>query len=142
VIDCSGKKRGTHCVLLPHNTPELQRLGFSFMLPLKTYHAQWIEIWLKIHPNRVVTHYKITELFGRAYLKSATAAIPADGIRKTGLFPWNRHIHVIDGHDFLEVLRWAAFVMRMEVTRTTRKITEWTPYKTRPVGRPRLRWMD
>ena len=22
------------------------------------------------------------------------------------------------------------------------KITEWTPYKTRPVGRPRLRWMD
>ena len=32
--------------------------------------------------------------------------------------------------------------MRMENTRTTRKITEWTPYKTRPVGRPRLGWMD
>jgi hypothetical protein len=31
--------------------------------------------------------------------------------------------------------------MRMENTRTTRKITEWTPYKTRPAGRPRLRWM-
>jgi len=26
--------------------------------------------------------------------------------------------------------------------RTTRKITEWTPYKTRPAGRPRLSWMD
>jgi hypothetical protein len=39
-------------------------------------------------------------------------------------------------------LRWAADVMRMENTRTTRKITEWTPYKTRPGGRPRLRWMD
>jgi hypothetical protein len=39
-------------------------------------------------------------------------------------------------------LRWAAHVMRMEITGTTRKITEWTPYKTRPVGRPRLRWMD
>jgi hypothetical protein len=39
-------------------------------------------------------------------------------------------------------LRWAAHVMRMENTRTTRKITEWTPYKTRPAGRPRLRWMD
>jgi hypothetical protein len=36
-------------------------------------------------------------------------------------------------------LRWAGHVMRMEKTRTTRKITEWTPYKTRPVGRPRLR---
>jgi hypothetical protein len=28
--------------------------------------------------------------------------------------------------------------MRIEKTRTTRKITKWTPYKTRP----RLRWMD
>jgi len=35
-------------------------------------------------------------------------------------------------------LRWAAHVMRMQNTRTTRKITEWTPYKTRSVGR----WMD
>jgi hypothetical protein len=32
--------------------------------------------------------------------------------------------------------------MRTEKTRTTRKITEWTPYKARPVGRPRLKWMD
>ena len=39
-------------------------------------------------------------------------------------------------------LRWAAHVVRMENTRTARKITELTPYKTRPVGRPRLRWMN
>jgi len=39
-------------------------------------------------------------------------------------------------------LRWAAHVMRMENTRAGRKITERTPYKTRPVGRPRLRCMD
>ena len=26
--------------------------------------------------------------------------------------------------------------------KTTRKITELMPYKTRPAGRPRLRWMD
>jgi len=39
-------------------------------------------------------------------------------------------------------LRWVAHVMRMENTRTTRKITELKPCKTRPVGRPRLRWMD
>ena len=39
-------------------------------------------------------------------------------------------------------LRRAAHVMRMEKTRTTRKITEWTPYKARPARRPRLRWMD
>jgi hypothetical protein len=39
-------------------------------------------------------------------------------------------------------LRWAGHVMRVEKTRTTKKTTEWTPYKTRPVGRPRLRWRD
>jgi hypothetical protein len=30
----------------------------------------------------------------------------------------------------------------VEKTGTTRKITEWTLYKARPAGRPRLRWMD
>jgi hypothetical protein len=30
----------------------------------------------------------------------------------------------------------------VENTRTTRKTIEWTPYKTRPAGRPRLRWID
>jgi hypothetical protein len=39
-------------------------------------------------------------------------------------------------------LRWAAHVMRMKKTRTSRKITELIPHKKRPVGRPRLRWMD
>jgi hypothetical protein len=39
-------------------------------------------------------------------------------------------------------LGWAAHVMRMENKRTTRKITEWTPYKTRPTGTSRLMWMD
>jgi len=39
-------------------------------------------------------------------------------------------------------LRWVAHVMRLENTRTARKITEWKPHKTRPVGRSRLRWMD
>ena len=39
-------------------------------------------------------------------------------------------------------LRRVAHVMRMENTRTVRKMTEWKLHKTRPVGRPRLRWMD
>ena len=39
-------------------------------------------------------------------------------------------------------LRWAAYVMRMEKTRTTSKITEWIPYNTKPAGKPMLRWMD
>jgi ABC-type uncharacterized transport system YnjBCD substrate-binding protein len=62
-------------------------MGVSFMQPLKTYCAQEIDIWPKNNPNRVVTRYPITGLVGRAYLKSATAAITANGFQKTDLFP-------------------------------------------------------
>ena len=41
-----------------------------------------------------------------------------------------------------QTLRWAAHVIRMDTTRTVKKLTEWEPYSSRPVGRPRLRWLD
>jgi hypothetical protein len=43
-----------------------------------------MEIWLNNHPNRFVTHYLITGMVGKAYLKQATAAIAANGYWKTG----------------------------------------------------------
>jgi hypothetical protein len=52
---------------------------------LKKCQAHDVEIWLKNHPNRVVTRYKITGLVGKAYLKSATA-IFADEFRKQACF--------------------------------------------------------
>ena len=30
----------------------------------------------------------------------------------------------------------------MDTTRTVQKLTEWEPCSSRPVGRPRLRWLD
>ena len=30
----------------------------------------------------------------------------------------------------------------MDTTRTVKKLTEWEPCSSRPVGRPRLRWLD
>jgi hypothetical protein len=30
----------------------------------------------------------------------------------------------------------------MEATRNVKKLTEWEPGAVRPVGRPRLRWLD
>ena len=48
-------------------------------------------------PFRVVKHYQITGLVGKAYLKTAKAAIAANKFRKTGFFPFNHH--VVDEHD-------------------------------------------
>ena len=39
-------------------------------------------------------------------------------------------------------LRWAAHVIRMDTKRTVKKLPEWEPCSSRPVGRPRLRWLD
>jgi hypothetical protein len=39
-------------------------------------------------------------------------------------------------------LRWAAHVIRMDTTRIVEKVTEWEPCSSRPVGRPRLRWLN
>jgi len=38
-------------------------------------------------------------------------------------------------------LRWAAHVIRMDTIRTVKKLTELEPCSSRPVGRPRLRWL-
>ena len=39
-------------------------------------------------------------------------------------------------------LRWVVHVIRMDTTRTVKKLIEWEPYSSRLVGRPRLRWLD
>jgi hypothetical protein len=40
-----------------------------------------------------------------------------------------------------QTLRWPAHINRMGTTRTVKKLTEWEPCASRPVGRPRLRWL-
>jgi len=63
------------------------------MQPLNTIYGEEIEIWLKSHPYRVVTHYRITGLIGKAYLKLATATIAANAFwKKKGLFLCYRHM--------------------------------------------------
>lgn len=82
----------------PHATNKMQPLDLSFMSPLKTYYAQEIEQWLRNHPGRVVTVYQIGELFGKAYLKAATAEVAASGFKKAGLYPCDRN--KFRDHDF------------------------------------------
>jgi hypothetical protein len=55
--------------------------------------------------------------------------------------------HLIKGKNIVRFiksqrLRWAAHINRMDTTRAVKKLTEWKPCSSRPVGRPRLRWLD
>lgn len=68
------------------------------MKPPSMSYTQAIETWLRQHPGRQVTMYQVAELFKIAYFKSATAQNAANGLRKTGIYPVNRHVFA--DHEF------------------------------------------
>ena len=39
-------------------------------------------------------------------------------------------------------IKWLGHIQRMDQARRTRKLLDWKPMGTRPVGRPRQRWQD
>ena len=39
-------------------------------------------------------------------------------------------------------IKWLGHIQRMDQARTTRKLLDWKPMGTRPVGRPRQRWQE
>ncbi|XP_072400399.1 uncharacterized protein [Diabrotica undecimpunctata] len=87
-----------HGVLLlcfpPHCTHKLQPLDVSFMKPLSVYYADEIKNWLRLNPGRVVTHYQVTELFGKAFIRAGTMSIAINGFKATGIWPPNPNIFV------------------------------------------------
>ncbi|XP_026316403.1 CENP-B homolog protein 2-like [Hyposmocoma kahamanoa] len=98
VIDIARDNGIIIICLPPHSTDRMQPLDVSFMFPLKTYYAQEIENWLTNHPGRVVTHYQIGEIFGKAYAKACKIDTAVNGFRKTGIFPINENIFVDSPH--------------------------------------------
>ena len=54
---------------------------------------------------------------------------------------------LIEGADIVRFIKaksikWLGHIQRMNQTRPTRKLLDWKPMGTRPVGRPRQRWQE
>ena len=54
---------------------------------------------------------------------------------------------LIEGADIVRFIKaqrikWRVHVQRMDQARPTRKLLDWKPMGTRPVGRPRQRWQE
>ena len=54
---------------------------------------------------------------------------------------------LIEGADIVRFIKaqrikWLGHIQRMDQARPTRKLLDWKPMGTRPVGRPRQRWQD
>jgi len=54
---------------------------------------------------------------------------------------------LIEGADIVEFIKaqrtkWLGHIQTMDQPRATRKLLDWKPMGTRPVGRPRQRWQE
>jgi hypothetical protein len=54
---------------------------------------------------------------------------------------------LIEGADIMRFInaqriKWLEHIQRMDQARPTRKLLDWRPMGTRPVGRPRQRWQE
>ncbi|CAH1985507.1 unnamed protein product [Acanthoscelides obtectus] len=67
------------------------------MSALKTYYSEEIRIFLRAN-QRAVTHFDISELFGRAYLKVQTGERAVKGFAVTGLYPVRRNVFTEDDY--------------------------------------------
>nr|CAD7596083.1 unnamed protein product [Timema genevievae] len=85
--------------LPPHSTHKLHSLGVSFMGPFKHYYSLEIDNWLKKHPHRSVTAYKMESIMGQAYIRADTTENAINGFKKYGLVPFNSNI--LRDHDFV-----------------------------------------
>ena len=69
IIDLARQNNVQLLSIPPHSSHKIQPLDRSFMGPLKKYLTEEIRCWIRSN-TRPLTQYDITELFGRAYLKT------------------------------------------------------------------------
>jgi hypothetical protein len=68
--------------LQPHLVQRVQPLVVAFIKTLKT-----IEMWLKAHQGRVITHCPVATLLAKAYARDVTIGVAVVEFRNTGIFP-------------------------------------------------------
>ena len=92
LIDLARENGVIMLCLPPHCTHRLQPLDITFMKPLSVYYEQEVKKWLRQNPGRVVTQFQIAQLFGKAYLRSATMITAINGFSTPGIYPLQRNV--------------------------------------------------
>ena len=59
----------------PHTTHRLQPLEIAFFGPVGTYYNEAMRKWMPLHTSRPVTTWQVAELFGEAYIQTASLRI-------------------------------------------------------------------
>lgn len=98
-VDYAKKNNVILLTFPPHTTHRLQPLDRCVYGPLKKYYNDGCRAWLLHHPGKRITIYDIPEILGQAYPLAFSSNNIISAFRKTGLYPFNRHI--FDDSEFL-----------------------------------------
>ena len=101
-MDVIMKARANNVIILSlpsHCTHRMQPLDVSFFKSLNARYNSVVQTWHRQHPGRPVTEAEFGELFNSAFASVASVDKAQSGFRKTGIFPYNRHVFTDD--DFL-----------------------------------------
>jgi len=75
--------------LVPHTTHEMQPLDTVVFGPLKKSWNEECHEFVQSHPGKVITKYKFSEIFSKAWLKSMVPANIISGFKVCGIYPFN-----------------------------------------------------
>ncbi|GBP43106.1 hypothetical protein EVAR_96368_1 [Eumeta japonica] len=92
VLNIAKDNGVTLLTIPPHSSHRLQPLDVSVFGPLQTYYNAAMDSWLMRHPRKTISIYNIAELLGQAFDRAMTPSNIKSGFRKTGIFPFDRHI--------------------------------------------------
>lgn len=85
--------------LPPHSSHKLQPLDCSYFKSLKAAYNLSADNWMISNPGKRMTIYNIAAVFGKAYIRTASAEIAINGFRVTGIWPFNDGIFTAE--DFI-----------------------------------------
>jgi hypothetical protein len=83
-----ARDNGVIFLSLPARTTHLlQPLDVGFLKPHCVYFNQAYDKWMRQHPMRKITQFKISELLGKFYGRAASVANAVTGFARTGVWP-------------------------------------------------------
>ncbi|XP_053692646.1 uncharacterized protein LOC128741096 [Sabethes cyaneus] len=94
-LEVLEKAKANHVRVLsipPHTSHKTQPLDVSFMGPFKAYYSKALDSFMKRNNGNPVTVYNVAAIVNEAYTEAATISVARNGFRKTGIYPFSRHV--------------------------------------------------
>ena len=75
--------------LPPHCTHKMQPLDVSYFKSLKAAYNRAAGNWMLANAGKRISQFNVAEIFGTAYMKTATIDKAINGFRSAGIWPFN-----------------------------------------------------